>query len=83
MQQPQYLYFHKTHVPQNTTQDKGITPDKVEKYHEQRKVQIARAWDYYQMLSLQTSRQDQGKDGDQSQEESSTKTQAQKRKHIN
>jgi len=31
---------------------KGITPDKVEKYHEQRKLQIARAtWDYYQTLS--------------------------------
>ena len=31
---------------------KGITPDKVEKYHEQRKLQIARGtWDYYQTLS--------------------------------
>ena len=31
---------------------KGITPDKVDKYHEQRKLQIARAtWDYYQTLS--------------------------------
>ena len=31
---------------------KGITPDKVEKYHEQRKIQIAKATrDYYQSLS--------------------------------
>ena len=31
---------------------KGITTDKVEKYHEQRKIQIAKATrDYYQMLS--------------------------------
>lgn len=31
---------------------KGITPDKVEKYHLQRKAQIAKAtWDYYQSLS--------------------------------